>query len=147
MSPVSIIVRAIIVHKNAILLCSVKGSGYYFLPGGHVESGENSVSAIKRELREDVGGIVKDIKHIGVFECEFLRKNVENHEINLLFHISLYSYDITCLEDHIEYTWMSLDDFASCVMLPSSLHSHIMQWLKDNEPFFGIESYGKHLFQ
>jgi ADP-ribose pyrophosphatase YjhB (NUDIX family) len=48
-------VAAIISHDNRVLLCTVDGLGYWFLPGGRVRFGELAQRALSRELAEELG--------------------------------------------------------------------------------------------
>jgi len=48
------IARAVIVKDNKILIAKMKGA-HSFLPGGGVELGEGSKSALQRELQEELG--------------------------------------------------------------------------------------------
>ena len=40
----------------------------YEIPGGHIEEGENWEQACKREVYEETGGIVKEVKPISVYK-------------------------------------------------------------------------------
>jgi ADP-ribose pyrophosphatase YjhB (NUDIX family) len=46
---------AIIVFDDDILLCQDPGEAWWFTPGGRVKTGEDSLSAINRELSEELG--------------------------------------------------------------------------------------------
>ena len=48
-------VAAVITHGRKILLCTVGGLGYWFLPGGRVRFGEPAQLALSRELAEELG--------------------------------------------------------------------------------------------
>lgn len=62
-----VVVGVIVKGKNppAYLLVSSKKdfgefSGYYYPPGGHVEEGEDELSALKREVNEELGVTIKN---------------------------------------------------------------------------------------
>jgi len=66
-------------EKNEVFLMkSPKWGGLYIVPGGHVETGETRVEALKREVKEETGLDVYDEKlftlHDAVFPKEFHRK-------------------------------------------------------------------------
>ncbi len=55
-------------HKEYLLISSVKDfgekTGFYYPPGGHLETGENEEEAIVRELKEELGLDIITIKKI-----------------------------------------------------------------------------------
>ncbi len=60
----------LILEKNKILLVKraiYPFSGYWGLPGGHVDYGERLEEALKREMKEELGIKVKIKKLIGVY--------------------------------------------------------------------------------
>lgn len=59
-------VRGVIFDENkAICIRTMKGSGFFFLPGGGIEDNENPVEALKRECLEEAGCNIDDIQKIG----------------------------------------------------------------------------------
>jgi ADP-ribose pyrophosphatase YjhB (NUDIX family) len=48
-------VAAVITRDQRVLLCTVDGLGYWFLPGGRVRFGEPAQVALSRELAEELG--------------------------------------------------------------------------------------------
>ena len=81
-------------------------SGYWELPGGTVEPSEDNVSAIKRELFEETGVIVKDCKLVQKIQHIYPEKTI---------NLSVYSID-DYLGDPIgfegqETTWSSINEF------------------------------------
>ncbi len=57
--------------KELLLISSFKWPGRFFLPGGHVESGERIEQALKREIFEEVGLRVKIIDFLCFQEAIF----------------------------------------------------------------------------
>ena len=70
---------AIIARDEQILLCTVDGLGYWFLPGGRVRLGESGEAALARELAEELGHelpagklalVVENVYHGGTLQHE-----------------------------------------------------------------------------
>lgn len=54
-------------YGKSLLLCKVKGRSSWECPGGHIEKGETPEQAARRELWEETGASVFDIKSIGYY--------------------------------------------------------------------------------
>jgi 8-oxo-dGTP diphosphatase len=52
---IELISRAFILRGGKVLVAHKKGASNTFLPGGHVEFGEPSDFALRRELKEEMG--------------------------------------------------------------------------------------------
>ncbi|OGZ44363.1 MAG: hypothetical protein A2719_04875 [Candidatus Ryanbacteria bacterium RIFCSPHIGHO2_01_FULL_45_22] len=147
---IELIARAVVIDNNAILLCRPKAGDYYYFPGGHVDFDEDSVTALKRELKEEADVDVSETRFIGVWENSFFQNSFhkqpeQKHELNLLFEAKLASSDIKNMEDHIESGWVSLEEFKKARVLPVLLKEKIIQWMKDKEMFFGSEKDGTRI--
>lgn len=72
-------VKVIIRHKDEILLIkNTYGNKKWNLPGGGVKRKENFAQAAKREVKEEIGIKLVDVKRIGSFlnEKEYIRDTV-----------------------------------------------------------------------
>ena len=66
-----------------------EGSKFFCLPGGHVEQGEDSETAIKREMEEELGFPVKLEKLLGIDQNFFPLSNGKSfHEIAFYYLFS-----------------------------------------------------------
>src|ERR1700733_12197684 len=75
-----------ICRGDYILLCTVDGLGYWFLPGGRVRFGEPGTAALTRELAEELG------HQLPVGDLAFIVENIVasdgiQHEIGLYYHV------------------------------------------------------------
>jgi len=132
-----IISRAVIIHRGKILLCRMKTKSWYFLPGGDVEFGEKPEDALKRELLEELGVKTRMIKFIGVVENSFGQISKMQHEINIVFHVTLDNFKVISLENHLEFNWIDIASLKKNELRPIAMHKAIMQWCKDKKEFFG----------
>ena len=133
-----IISRALIIKENDFLVCRRKGSNYWFLPGGHIELGENGKDALIRELKEERGSRIEILAFVGVMENFFKQKSQKICEINLIFQaLELGKIDEKASkEDHLEFKFIKLDDFEKENVLPRALKNGIVQWVQNGKPFY-----------
>ena len=133
-----IVSRALITRENDFLICRRKGSDYWFLPGGHIEPGENGKDALIRELREERGSEIEISAFVGVIENFFEQNNQKICEINLIFQVlELGKMDERASkEDHLEFKFIKLNDFEKENVLPRALKNGIVQWIQDEKPFY-----------
>lgn len=80
-------VAAILTRGEEILLCTVEGLGYWFLPGGRVRFGETAGVALARELAEELGHRFSRGSPAMVVENIYAGDAVE-HEIGLYYHLA-----------------------------------------------------------
>jgi len=68
-------VRCYLIKDNKVLAIKYKEgqpkAGYYDIPGGKIEEGENPEQAAIREITEETSIIVKDLKHKGIMTVEY----------------------------------------------------------------------------
>ena len=115
----------LICRNNEILVLeglNHKNNEIFYRPlGGHIEFSETAKSAIFRELKEEVGTEIENIKHLATFESIFEYNGIPEHEILILFsasfkHKSFYLKDIIeCKEgdDTFIAKWINIDEFIS----------------------------------
>lgn len=131
-----IIVRALIVRDRKILVCQTEGREYYFLPGGHVEFNETMRQALRRELYEELGAILKDIQFIGGIENLFDQDGVRHHEISFVFIADIDLKEVVSRESHVSFYWFPMDKFVESNIVPPALKDVVVQWIAEREPFF-----------
>lgn len=64
--------RSIVFKDNSVLVVSQENGNQYILPGGRLEPGESPLEALHREILEETGWTIKDIKHIGFMHLHYL---------------------------------------------------------------------------
>lgn len=75
-----------LIYKNKDTVICIQEDGYGVkkllkLPGGSIEKGESKIKAIKREIREETGYDILDIKCIG-----FIENIRSNHVLNMTYY-------------------------------------------------------------
>lgn len=118
----------------------VKHQVFYRPLGGAIEFGEHAADTIVRELKEEIGADVTDLRYLATFENIFTYAGNPGHEIILLYEgrfaePSWYQRDVkTGLEKSddpplMQGVWMRLDEFGpDAPLYPDGLleviHSH-----------------------
>lgn len=74
-------VAGAVVKDEKLLMVDICDNGFYCLPGGHIHLGEDSVTAIKREIKEEVGLTCKSLKLVALTENFFKAKSENMHEV------------------------------------------------------------------
>ena len=64
--------RSIVFKDNSVLVISQENGHQYIVPGGRLEPGESPLEALHREILEETGWTVNDIKHIGFMHFHHL---------------------------------------------------------------------------
>ena len=123
-------VHMLIVKDNKILLQKRKGSklwpGYYALPAGHVDEGENQYDALIREAQEELG-IDIDPKNI-INDYVVLRRNY-------------FEIDVKQLEPYIDY-YFEIHDYIGIPKIVEEDKCDELIWSDINElpePFINYE--------
>jgi 8-oxo-dGTP diphosphatase len=88
---ISIVAALIRDAAGRVLLVRKRGTSAFMQPGGKRDPGEDDVSALTRELDEELGcGVVPDsVSPLGEFDC------VAANEPDRRVHAAVYSVDVT----------------------------------------------------
>lgn len=77
----------IIKKDDMYLILNVDNSPYYHIPGGHIEIGEDSLSAVTREIKEELGFTVKEAKLFCIQENFYEKKGIIQHGVEYYYLI------------------------------------------------------------
>lgn len=125
-------VRAIILQNNSILMVHTN-KGDYKLPGGGVNKEETHQDTLKREIKEETGYIVNNVKDkIGII----IERKLDQYEENSVFEMISYYY---LCELSSNKTSQQLDSYESeldfrpvWIQLDKAIHSNEEILKKDN---------------
>lgn len=133
-------VNGIIINNNKILTVKINSSNFYCLPGGHVEIGEDSKTAIIREIKEEIKIDVNILNLVSLAENFFESENNQKfHELSLYYllepknNINLVDYK-TIEHDKdkdkntiLNFKWYDLNNLEYINFKPSFLIEKLAQ--------------------
>jgi len=84
-----------IVLKDGKMIMQKSKDGEYKIPGGGVEAGESHIEALRRELREEAGLVLKgdSVKEFG--EITEIRKDIFDADTKYICHSLFYLCEVT----------------------------------------------------
>jgi ADP-ribose pyrophosphatase YjhB (NUDIX family) len=99
----------------------VKQQVFYRPLGGGIEFGERAEDAARRELHEELGAEVRDLKLLGVFENIFVYLGQPGHELVWVYDTSFvdasfYARDVIEADEggaRFEARWVPIETFTS----------------------------------
>jgi 8-oxo-dGTP diphosphatase len=137
-SDIHFIIRGLVMCGDKIVLCRMKGKDWFFLPGGHVETGEPAQTTLIRELHEEMGdGDYKISSFVGICENIFsVDENLLQHEINIVFKVDVPDdFGPNSIEGHIEFVTVHKNKLRDYKILPEAIKDGLFEWFRDGKPF------------
>jgi len=128
-------VCAVSMHNNRLLAMKNKQTPYYFLPGGRVELHEDADSAIRRELREELG-IEANIVRPLWFAQTFFEEDTTGEKFHELCIYYLVDVSETDLVNHRQFAglvtqnsevfeWLEIDSLPEQYLYPLFIKKRI----------------------
>mgnify|MGYP003292303475 CR=1 FL=1 len=121
-------VCGIVKSGDKMLIQKIQGNNFYCLAGGHVELGEDTLTAIKREMLEEVGIHTKNEKLISVMENFFENGERVFHELGFYYEVEaeekLDTNDYSVEENdkgemkHLDYKWVTKEQLKDIDFRP-----------------------------
>ena len=115
--------RAIVFDQDGkIALLDATKKNYHKLPGGGIDEGEDVQMALDRELMEETGCSVENLRELGIIE-EY-RNNYELHQTSYCFLADLVGEKGTSnleegeIAEGFETVWVNLEDAIKCKFIP-----------------------------
>lgn len=117
--------------KTKVLLFNCEGRHFFLLPGGKVNQKEESLEALKREIKEELGFEGLSYSFLAISE-EFVEdKGYFNQQVNLIYQ-GIFPEDITSEQFHgiegdwIQFHWIDVDKIDSYEIYPNGIKQAIM---------------------
>ncbi len=123
-------VAAVIIHNEKLLLCTVDGLGYWFLPGGRVRFGEPAQLGLSRELAEELGHQFPAGRLVLV--VDIYRDSSLQHEVGLYYRLTwppgLHDSDLDGgTEPSHRFRWVAIGELNYVRFEPAGLVPELQQ--------------------
>lgn len=132
---IEILARGACVKDGQVLVCRNRKHGNVYLPGGHVDWGEDSKQALAREWHEELGVPGRAGRFLGVVEQQYRARNGRTCEISLVFAVTCPGVSARknppSAEDHLAFEWVPLRDLPKSDLLPAALARQLPVWCLD----------------
>ena len=129
---IEILARGACVKNGRVLVCRNRKHGNVYLPGGHVDWGEDSKHALAREWREELGVPGRVGRFLGVVEQVYKARSGRTCEISLIFEVRCPKLSAAkhppSAEDHLEFEWVPLEKLAKSGLLPRAMAKQVPAW-------------------
>lgn len=137
-SNIHYIARGLLTQGENVILCQVKGSDWYFFPGGHVENGESSKEALFREIKEETGLVIDKGLFIGICETIFsYNKDFLQQEIDMVFQLNIAEgLKVDSQEEELDYVAIKKKDFLNHNILPEKMKNGAWEWMETGRLFY-----------
>lgn len=130
---------AVIVNDNKILTVQINDCDFLCLPGGHLGLGETTITALKREIREEVEIEIEPIKLLSLIENFYYRPKIKknSHEIGFYYLCKPLLDDDTKLKDwnfieeegqkktYLKFRWIELIKLKNYDFRPKDLKEQL----------------------
>lgn len=132
-------VNGVIIHNNKLLTIKMSNGKSYCLPGGHIEFGEDTKTAVVREMLEETKTQVTIDKELAFVESFYTDKNgLITHELSMYYIVTPINFDN-----------IPLDNYTNSENDKGELKQHNFEWLdltRLNEYDFKPDIIQKKLF-
>ena len=131
---IEILVRGACVKAGKVLVCRNRKHGNVYLPGGHVDWGEDSKQALAREWQEELGVPCRAGRFLGVVEQIYRARSGRTCEISLVFEVACpklrAQVDPSSAEGHLEFEWVPLKALRRSGLLPAAMARRVPGWME-----------------
>ncbi|NLB66001.1 MAG: NUDIX domain-containing protein [Lentisphaerae bacterium] len=135
---IEVLARGACVRAGQVLVCRNREFGNLYLPGGHVDWGEDSAQALRREWREELGADCRVGRLLGVVEQVYDAREGRVSEISLVFAVASDELPEdrppAAREEHLAFEWMPLEQVGESELLPRALAESLADWCRQVAP-------------
>ena len=106
--------------------------GFFDLPGGFVELNESLEESAKRELKEEIGVLVEDLKYIGSYQDKYLYQDINLDSLSAIFTGNVGNQEIKPSDDVSGFKWIDKDKIPYDRIAFESMRSALKDYLKSS---------------
>lgn len=116
--------KAVVFRKDGKFLTILRGKTApshpeaWDLPGGALDYGEDPVAGITREIKEETGLDVKNLKPFDVFGDT----NVIGFWVTIAYTCEVVSDEVVLSYEHDEFRWVTKDEFLKLPSTPKNIN-------------------------
>lgn len=103
------------------------------LPGGFVDPGESAEQALVREIKEEMGVTVTDLRYLCSYPNEYIFSNYKVRTTDLAFVCVASSLDMAPADDVSELVWLAPEDIDPEVIPAISIRNIVRHWLASKQ--------------
>lgn len=120
----------VMLREGKILLQCDKNGAEYALPGGHVQVGEETKNALKREFREEMGMEIEPQRLLWTEECFWTWRGQTVHSLCFYYLIAGEAEGLEDFRPHrdndqVEYGFVPLEKLEGLTVYPEFLKERI----------------------
>jgi ADP-ribose pyrophosphatase YjhB (NUDIX family) len=126
---VNLRVAAIVRRGEDVLLCRPPDDeDWWFLPGGRIKVNEDSLTAVQRELTEEIGPGFEVRKPTAIVENFFDLEERRFHEICTVYEVTWHGGLIAATVEDVQevFGWFSLAELSDVVLKPDLIKQRIL---------------------
>lgn len=130
MNNITIVQKCIVKNNGKVLILrrsmdSRRHPGMWDFAGGKLEYGEDLIQSLKREIKEETGLDVHDIKIL----CIFSEMDDDGFRIRIGYYCNADSDSVALSEEHTELKWISADELSRMEISPGN-ERIVEEWIR-----------------
>jgi len=120
--------------KNRILLLKRKSNpkkGFWHLPGGFIEINESAEDALRREVKEEIGAHMENVRYLGSFTNRYFDGGINYHTITIFFTADIKRMRFTRNDETDTIAFFAPKDIPFAAIAFGGVRQALMQFRKE----------------